>query len=283
MMAATDPRPAAGFGAWVLLVALLQPGSVAGEPPDDVSALWRKAEQVVGVPIVLPSTPDLPVSSQGGVRFRPLGRSETSSTAAYLRLYIEEFSKYPRSMAQAVNLEWVAFVKGLQVFDDPRAATYMRFFASGTMKPAGGMVYDVQQGAYDERYVRWVLHHEFFHFIDDRLNRGFEDSEWSRLNPKEFRYTGVEAPSSGFLDHPRAGVITSYSMKSAWEDRAEVFAALFVDEAHPRLRQIADGDSVVRSKVRFMMRLLRRIDASMDERYFRTRLGENWRALAPGS
>jgi hypothetical protein len=47
-------------------------------------------------------------------------------------------------------LEWVAFVKGLKVFDDPRAATYLRSFAAGTMAPAGGMVYDVQQGMLDE-------------------------------------------------------------------------------------------------------------------------------------
>jgi hypothetical protein len=255
-------------------------GAAAQGSPDSVSALWRRAERVVGVPIVLPSTPQLQVPSQDVIRFRPLGPGEASSTAAHLRLYIEEFSKYPRSLLRAVNLEWVAFVKGLRVSDDPRAATYVRFFSAGGMKPAGGMVYDVQQGAYDERYVRWVLHHEFFHFIDDRLNRGLEDRAWSQLNPAAFRYTGVEARSPFFLDHPRAGAITSYAAKSMWEDRAEVFAALFVDEAHPRLRQIASADPVVRSKVRFMMRLLGRIDPSMNDRFFRTRLGEHWRGLA---
>ncbi len=73
-----------------------------------------------------------------------------------------------------------------------------------------------------------------------------------------------------------------YSMKSKWEDRAELFAALFVDKAHPRLREIADADPVVRSKIRFMLRLLGRIDPSMNERYFRKRLGAHWYGLTRG-
>ena len=140
-MRALSPVARVRLGAWLVFALLLLCASVAAEgSADSVSILWRRAEQAVGVPIVLPSTAELPVSSQGGVSFRPLGRGEASSTAAYLRLYIEEFSKYPRSLLQAVNLEWVAFVKGLRVLDDPRAATYLRFFGAGTMKPAGGMV-----------------------------------------------------------------------------------------------------------------------------------------------
>jgi len=266
-----------------LLLLAFQGGDATGGSPHAISLLWREAEKSVGVPILLPSTPELPVFSQGSVKFRPLGRGESSSTETYLRLYVDEFSKYPHSLTRAVNLEWVAFVKGLSVLDDPRAATYLRHFAPGTMAPAGGMVYDVQQGALDETYVRWVLHHEFFHFIDDNLNRGIEDEAWAGLNSKAFRYTGVDAPNSTFLDHPRPGVITTYSMKSMWEDRAELFAALFVEKAHPRLREIADADPVVRSKIRFMMRLLGRIDPSMNERYFRKRLGANWYGLARGT
>lgn len=254
-------------------------GEAAGASPDAVTALWRDAEKTIGVPVLLPSSPNLPDLYQGGIRFRPLGRGESSSTGTYLRLYIEEFSKYPRSFTRAVNLEWVAFVKGLEVYSDPRAATYLRSFAAGTMAPAGGMVYDVQQGALDESYVRWVLHHEFFHFIDDHLNRGMEDSAWARLNPEEFRYTGMDARYTGHLDNPRSGAITTYSTKSIWEDRAEVFAALFVEKAHARLSRVADADPVVRSKVRFMMRLLGRIDPSMNDRYFRNRLRENWDVL----
>jgi hypothetical protein len=198
-------------------------------------------------------------------------------------LYIEEFSKYPRSFTRAVNLEWVAFVKGLEVSDYPRAATYFRFFSTSTMASGGGMVYDVQQGASNETYVRWVLHHEFFHFVDDHLNRGgAEDRAWTALNPKGFHYTGVEAPSTGFMDHPRSGVITTYSMKSMWEDRADLFAALFVETAYPRLRQIVGADPTVRRKIRYMMRILEQLDPTINERYFREQLGESLYSLTQG-
>lgn len=281
MTAAVGPVPACRLSIrMALLLLVFHGGDASGGSPDAISLLWREAEKSVGVPILLPSTPELPVFSQGDVNFRPLGRGESSSTETYLRLYIDEFSKYPPSFTRAVNLEWVAFVKGLRVLDDPRAATYLRHFAAGTMAPAGGMVYDVQQGALNEDYVRWVLHHEFFHFIDDHLNRDIKDQAWAGLNSKDFRYTGVAAPDSSFLDHPRPGVITSYSMKSIWEDRSEVFAALFVDKAHPRLREIADADPVVLGKIRLMMRLLSRIDPSMSERYFRKRLGAKLYGLA---
>jgi hypothetical protein len=280
MTAAVGPVPACRLSIRVALLLLaFHGGDATGGSPDAISLLWREAEKSVGVPILLPSTPELPVFSQGGVNFRPLGRGESSSTETYLRLYIDEFSKYPRSFTRAVNLEWVAFVKGLRVLHDPRAATYLRYFTAGTMAPAGGMVYDVQQGALNEDYMRWVLHHEFFHFIDDHLNRDIEDQAWAELNSKDFRYTGVESPGSGFLDHPQSGAITTYATKSMWEDRAELFAALFVEKAQPRLREIADADPVVRSKIRLMVRILGRIDPSMNERYFRKRLGANWHGL----
>jgi len=280
MTAIVAPVSTCGLSARVALILLVfQGGTAAGESPDAVSFLWREAEKIVGVPVLLPSTPALPDFSQGSITFRPLGRGESSSTEIYLRLYIDEFSKYPRSFTRAVNLEWVAFVKGLRVFHDQRAATYLRYFAAGTMAPAGGMVYDVQQGDLNEDYMRWVLHHEFFHFIDDHLNRGIEDRAWAGLNSKDFRYTGVGSPGSGFLDHPQSGAITTYATKSMWEDRAELFAALFVEKAQPRLREIADADPVVRSKIRLMVRILGRIDPSMSERYFRKRLGANWHGL----
>lgn len=276
-------RDSAGLSVHAALLSLMfQGGEAAGETPDAISNLWREAEQTIGVAILLPSTPRLPVFSQSSIGFRPLGRSESSSTQVYLRLYIDEFSKYPRALTTGVNLEWVAFVKGLTVLDIPRAATYLRHYAAGSMAPAGGMVYDVQQGAFDEIYVRWALHHEFFHFIDDHLNHGIEDRAWARLNPKDFRYTGVDAPFSGDLDHPRSGVITSYSMKSMWEDRAELFAALFVEKTQWRLRQIADADPVVRRKIRYLARNLRRIDPSINEQYFRKKLGESWLRLTRG-
>lgn len=252
---------------------------------DEVSALRMEAEKRVGISVSIPSTRQLPDHPQPDVTFEPLRVVESrggdaQAAALYLRAYIDEFSKYPRSFLRNVNVEWVAFVKRLRVDREPRAATYLRFYAPTTMAPRGGMVYDVQQGATNRAYVRRSLHHEFFHFIDEGVQvRGIEDADWLAMNPPGFKYTGTMASFSHRLEHPAPGIITTYSAKSSQEDRAELFAALMDEETYPRLREIAAADPVVRRKIRYLVRFLGRIDPAMGSSYFRKRLGEYWQPL----
>jgi hypothetical protein len=252
---------------------------------DKISALRAEAEKRVGISVSIPSTRQLPDHQQQDVTFEPLRVVESrggdaQAASLYLHAYIDEFSKYPRSFLRKVNVEWVAFVKGLRVDEEPRAATYLRFYAPTTMAPRGGMVYDVQQGATNQAYVRRSLHHEFFHFIDEGVQvRGIEDADWLALNPPGFKYTGKMANFSQKLDHPAPGIITAYSAKSSSEDRAELFAALMDEETYPRLREIAAADPVVRRKIRYLIGFLERIDPAMGSNYFRKRLGKFWQPL----
>ena len=252
---------------------------------DEISALRMEAEKRVGISVSIPSTRQLPDLQQQDVTFEPLRVVESRggdarAAALYLRAYMDEFSKYPRSFLRKVNVEWVAFVKGLRVDQEPRAATYVRFYAPTTMAPRGGMVYDVQQGATNPAYVRRSLHHEFFHFIDEGVQvRGGENADWLAMNPPGFKYTGKMANFSQELDHPAPGIITTYSAKSSAEDRAELFAALMDEGTYPRLREIAAADPVVRRKIRYLVRFLERVDPAMGGSYFRKRLGEYWQPL----
>lgn len=263
----------------------MQLPAVGGLAADEVSALRLEAEKRVGISISIPSTRQFPDYQRPDVRFEPLSvvtsrGGDAQAVALYLRAYIDEFSKYPRSFLRKVNLEWVMFVKGLRVDEIPRAATYLRSYAPTTMMPRGGMVYDVQQGASNQAYVRRSLHHEFFHFIDYGVQiGGIEDADWLAMNPRGFRYTGEMANFSRRPDHPAPGIITTYSAKSSWEDRAELFAALMDEETYPRLREIAAADPVVRRKIRYLVRFLGRIDPAMGSSYFRKRLGEYWQPL----
>jgi hypothetical protein len=252
---------------------------------DEISALRMEAEKRVGISVSIPSTRQLPDLQQQDVTFEPLRVVESRggdarAAALYLRAYMDEFSKYPHSFLRKVNLEWIAFVKGLRVDQEPRAATYLRFYAPTTMAPRGGMVYDVQQGAANQAYVRHSLHHEFFHFIDEGVQVwGGENADWLAMNPPGFKYTGKMANFSQKLDHPAPGIITTYSSKSSAEDRAELFAALMDEDTYPRLREIAAADPVVRRKIRYLIRFLERIDPAMGSSYFRKRLGEYWQPL----
>jgi hypothetical protein len=279
-------RPPFALTIRLLSCLILQLPAVSGlAAADEISALRMEAEKRVGISVSIPSTRHLPDHHGPDVTFGPLRVVESrggdaQAAALYLRIYADEFSKYPRSFLRKVNVEWVAFVKGLRVDQEPRAATYLRFYAPTTMAPRGGMVYDVQQGATNHAYVRRTLHHEFFHFIDEGVQvRGGEDAAWLAMNPPGFQYTGRMASFSRKLDHPAPGIITTYSAKSSPEDRAELFAALMDEETYPRLREIAAADPVVRRKIRYLIRFLERIDPAMGGSYFRKRLGEYWQPL----
>ena len=134
--------------AFFLALAVALDAAAANET--EKSALWRQAERTIGVRVILPSTSDLPDMNMSGVEFMPLSASETGAVTSSLRLFIEEFSKYPRSLLRGVNLEWVAFVKGLKVAGGPRTATYARYFAPVDMAPRGGVIFDVRKGAAQE-------------------------------------------------------------------------------------------------------------------------------------
>jgi hypothetical protein len=270
----------------LLICLTLQLPAVGGlAAADEVSALRIEAEKRVGISVYVPSARQLPQYGHADVTFAPLNTVESQggdalALALFLRVYIEEFSKYPRSFLRKVNVEWVAFVKGLRVEEEPRGATYLRSYEPTTMAPRGGMVYDVQQGATNRAYVRRGIHHEFFHFIDFGVQSGGnEDADWLAMNPRGFQYTGKVANFSRRPEHPAPGIITTYSAKSSWEDRAELFSALMDEETYPRLREITAADPVVRRKIRYLVRFLERIDPAMGTSYFRKRLGEYWQPL----
>lgn len=252
------------------------PATAAGT----VGALVREAEAKVGVSVSVPSTPDLPDWGSADIRFAPLSTVEAAGGDAlaavhYLNQFIAEYAKYPRSFLAKIALEWVVFVKRLRVGGEPRAGTYVRWRTPTTHLPRGGIVYDVQHGARNDGYVRWTLHHELFHFIDEAvIARGLQDAGWLALNAKGFRYTGRPASySNDHLANPLPGILTAYAAKSSYEDRAELFAALMTDNSHPRLCEIAGADYIIRQKIKYLVRFLERIDPAMGGAYFSKRLG----------
>lgn len=250
----------------LLLLACAVPASA-----DELSARWREAERAIGIPILLPADRQLPNGS-GCADFDRLQPADHAAAAAYLKLYVEEFSKYPKSLLRRVGVEWVALVKNLSICGDPRQASYFPTFAFHSMAPGGGLIFDVRQGARSDAYLKWAMHHEFFHFVD-AAQPPREMRAWAALNPTGFRYSGMDAAFAGKLEHPELGMVTRYAMKSIAEDRAEIAAALFTDECRDSLRNIARGDPIVRKKVNKIMQTFAAIQPAMGRSYFANRLG----------
>lgn len=263
----------------VCALALCGPAA-AGE----LAQLKADAERRTGVPVFIPSGPLLHGVRSDSIRFAPLSLADSRAGDAldaerYVRVYAEEFGKYPPSFLRKVRLEWVAFVKDLNVRGEARGASYERWFAATTRRPGGGLVYDVRVGGRNEAYIRWNLHHEFFHFIDEFDLHGVDAAAWSALNADGFRYTGLRVPHRRAFEHPAPGLLTDYAQKSVAEDRAELFAAMMTDEERARLLAIVESDPIVRRKFRSLASFLAQLDPAMGERYFEARLGAVWRAM----
>jgi hypothetical protein len=119
-------------------------------------------------------------------------------------------------------------------------------------------------------FWRHTLHHELFYLFD----RGrFDDAAWDALNPSGLRYDpvhgGVRDPGVGFgIDPGLHGFISRYSMSSAREDRAELFAWLVTD--HASVIRVTAHDSPLAAKVQQLKDDVAGLASEIDDRFWST-------------
>ena len=107
-------------------------------------------------------------------------------------------------------------------------------------------------------YIRIVLHHEFFHFIDFADDQSYDDDEFENLNEKGFEYgEGGDSERHWIkLDKNVKGFINHYSTTDLAEDRAEIYQYLIgcPDEA------LNNGDIIVRKKAKRIQDFINNFD-----------------------
>ena len=229
---------------------------------EDLRSAARAAE--AGFPFAF-RIRDLPQLDDKHIGYTRVDPAEYPDALLRLELLRREFAKYPKPFLRATGLQWVGIAKNLTLGGAPHTATHdMREKA---------LVFDVRQAARNERYRRYVVHHEFFHFIEEHVRQLRGDPKWRALNPLDFEYRrnngAGEAGTSWLYNYPRPGFVSTYSMSSEFEDRAEIHAALFDAAHYGLLMRIAGEDAIVRRKVTYVLEFLRRIDPSLDAEYFR--------------
>jgi hypothetical protein len=143
----------------------------------------------------------------------------------YAALWIKEWQVYTPSVMTKAKVTRIVFCEGLKVGDQVRAAV-----------PAfdlNAMYYDPKLGFYSPPYQRNVIHHEFFHMIDQRMGIMKKDPEWAALNPKDFKYGAggkyMRTNGVGNLTTEIPGFLTPYATSALEEDKAELFSHLIVD------------------------------------------------------
>lgn len=171
---------------------------------------------------------------------------------SYAALFAAEWSLYPPNLVRRTGLKRVVFCRDLRFDGQPR--TGVPDYEHATL------YLDVSRGRHDDRYVRRVIHHEFFHFVD-LMDDGlvYADERWAALNPPGFRYGGGGArfqhdPTATLLGRELPGFLNRYATAGVEEDKAELFAYLMVE---PRVvEERAARDRYLRAKVERMKELL---------------------------
>ncbi len=107
-------------------------------------------------------------------------------------------------------------------------------------------------------YIRIVLHHEFFHFIDYADDQDFDDEGWEELNMEGFEYgEGGDTEREWIkLEKNIMGFINHYSTSALEEDRAEIYQYLIScpDEA------LNNNDVIVAKKAKRIQNFLNEFD-----------------------
>lgn len=123
-------------------------------------------------------------------------------------------------------------------------------------KNTKSIVYSVDENNF--AYIRIVLHHEFFHFIDYIDDQSYDDDIFEKLNEEGFEYgEGGDSERQWIkLDKNVKGFINHYSTTDLAEDRAEIYQYLIgcPDEA------LNNGDIIVRKKAKRIQDILNEFD-----------------------
>jgi len=186
---------------------------------------------------------------------------------SYVRLFAEEWRKYPPEFVKRSKLSGICFVKDLKLKKQKRAALpdYFNerlYYDFGFLRKSSRL------------YLRHVVHHEYYHMLEQQWNGNayYKDPAWARLNTKGFHYgsggANARSPGVGRLDHPKPGFVNAYAMSGLEEDKAEIWALLFVPQQWRLVSRWKESDGILAAKVRYLEAFARKKDKGMNTRYW---------------
>ncbi|MBZ0167223.1 MAG: hypothetical protein K8I00_10495, partial [Candidatus Omnitrophica bacterium] len=99
--------------------------------------------------------------------------------------------------------------------------------------------------------------------------------DWEDLNAPDFEYIkkgkvhiDSEPNEANYFAPTRKGFVTYYAMMTPHEDKAEVFACLFVRSQNRLIHRWAEKDSILRKKIQYIKDFLNTYsDGAIDDQY----------------
>ena len=224
---------------------------------EKIKGIYKKIEKLLyelfsrlGIELNIPSD----IFYLDSPTFELEGKPPTNSDLdCYTPLLFMEFWIYGKSFIKKSKLKKINLLHNIKYTD-----------SEGTQDKKGCPDYEGSKSisyAINEQnlaYIRIVLHHEFFHYIDYADDLNYEDDGWEDLNQKGFEY-GEGGDSERVwikLEKDKKGFINHYSTTALEEDRAEIYQYLIScpDEA------LNNNDIIVSKKAKRIQEFLNNFD-----------------------
>jgi len=247
----------------LFLTTSITSGDAAMNRDEQIAALARQLEQRYGFQIIYR---DFSVPVEKKLVFKLADKKGYEYLARFLTIFAEEVDKYPADFFQHSRLKAVILVKRHFYNEKPVEGLY----DSG----ANVIFIDFWRNRKNILRQRWNIHHELFHMIEIEARRGGNDfSGWVASADKSFQYSPDPRPRSTetrsrFSAPLVPGFVSDYSMTSAVEDRAEIFACLMVASQNKLLLKWTEKDLILKEKVAALKGFLANYCAGMDERFW---------------
>lgn len=250
---------------WCLALVVLTTAfaDLSADPPSDSPVATETAELSKKYRISLvTSQPVFPIKiGPGDID----GKAATPKhLESYLPVLVSEWNLYPAELIKRTGLRRIILCESLSFAGQLRAA--IPDFEHNDL------YLDVWRGRHADRYVRLVIHHEFFHMIDYRDDGSlYADDKWGALNPPGFKYgTGGRNAQNdatvSLLNKDLPGFLNRYATTGVEEDKAEVFAHLIVNRQV--FEERARLDPILADKSRRMQEILQAFCTQVDERFW---------------
>jgi hypothetical protein len=238
----------AATAALVMFLTLVAPAAPTGVTIDPATRALGEKYGIVFQVDDLPKTPPT-------WKLAPLAKTDEAQMNVYLRLFREEFSKYPVAFVRATGLKRIILAKEMTVAGIDRGAIPDR--------PNRAVWYDPFHGQFDDMYKRHVVHHEYFHFADNVFQESayLTDPYWASLNRPNFHYGKGGFTARGGdqfgVTNREAGFVNRYSTSGLEEDRAEIFASMWIPMEANILEQRSRSDAILKGKIHRMRAIVK--------------------------
>lgn len=199
------------------------------------------------------------------VTSKPIDSKSLPTARVFWKYFQEEFGKYPTAFLKRVGLKEINFVTRLAVGGMPVKA--MPDYVNERL------VLDVDM-ADDEWYSRHVVHHEFYHLVEEQMfgSAYYKDPVWAAMNTKGFKYgnggASAQNPEVTPLTHPHPGFINLYSESGLEEDKAEMWTVVMFGDDWRTVSPWMKKDAILRKKAEYLEKFAKKTCPEMDAKFF---------------